>query len=167
MQRVALKSAFALLLVSMFAGSAAAFVAPALSGSPANVAAQQDARLATLERQVADAQRQSAAVQQQLAAAKGSGDNAWILTSAALVLFMTGPGLALFYGGLVRRKNVLATMMQSFVLMAAISVLWAVVVSSNSSCSLDRSPARAGPAWSFGGTLGGGSPRACRLCSGE
>ncbi len=56
-----------------------------------------------------------------------TGDTAWMLTSAALVLMMTGPGLALFYGGLVRRKNVLATMMQSFILMAAISVVWAVV----------------------------------------
>src|SRR5947209_2908177 len=55
-----------------------------------------------------------------------SGDNAWMLTSAALVLMMTGPGLALFYGGLVRRKNVLSTMMHSFVLMAVVTVLWAV-----------------------------------------
>src|SRR5437763_3816877 len=55
-----------------------------------------------------------------------SGDNAWMLTSAALVLMMTGPGLALFYGGLVRRKNVLGTMMHSFVLMALVTVLWAV-----------------------------------------
>src|SRR5689334_11167407 len=56
-----------------------------------------------------------------------AGDNAWMLTSAALVLMMTGPGLALFYGGLVRRKNVLSTMMHSFVLMATVTVLWAVV----------------------------------------
>ena len=46
-------------------------------------------------------------LQQQVADAKGSADNAWMLVSAALVLMMTGPGLALFYGGLVRRKNVL------------------------------------------------------------
>src|SRR5689334_19974858 len=56
-----------------------------------------------------------------------SGDTAWMLVSAALVLMMTGPGLALFYSGLVRRKNVLATMMQSFILMAVISILWAVI----------------------------------------
>src|SRR5688572_17848379 len=56
-----------------------------------------------------------------------SGDTAWMLTSAALVLMMTGPGLALFYSGLVRKKNVLATMMQSFILMAIVTVLWAVV----------------------------------------
>jgi len=59
--------------------------------------------------------------------AQSAGDNAWMLTSAALVLMMTGPGLALFYGGLVRRKNVLGTMMHSFVLMAVVSILWAIV----------------------------------------
>jgi len=53
-----------------------------------------------------------------------TGDTAWMLTSSALVLMMTAPGLALFYGGLVRRKNGLATIMQSFVLMALISVQW-------------------------------------------
>lgn len=58
--------------------------------------------------------------------AQSAGDNAWMLVSAALVLMMTGPGLALFYGGLVRRKNVLGTMMHSFILMAVITVLWAV-----------------------------------------
>ena len=64
---------------------------------------------------------------QRVAAAQSSADNAWMLVSAALVLMMTGPGLALFYGGLVRQKNVLAMMMQSFALMALISVLWALV----------------------------------------
>lgn len=68
-----------------------------------------------------------AAVEQAAADAKGSADNAWMLVSAALVLFMTGPGLALFYGGLVRKKNVLGTMMQSFAMMAVITVLWAIV----------------------------------------
>src|ERR1041385_755778 len=58
--------------------------------------------------------------------AQSAGDNAWMLTSSALVLMMTGPGLALFYGGLVRRKNVLGTMMHSFVLMAVVTVLWAI-----------------------------------------
>jgi Amt family ammonium transporter len=55
-----------------------------------------------------------------------AGDNAWMLASSALVLMMTAPGLILFYGGLVRRKNVLATMMHSLVLMAVMSVLWVV-----------------------------------------
>jgi len=53
-----------------------------------------------------------------------AADNAWTLVCAALVLMMTGPGLALFYGGLVRQKNTLAIMMQSFTLMALITVLW-------------------------------------------
>jgi Amt family ammonium transporter len=56
--------------------------------------------------------------------AQSGADNAWMLVSAALVLMMTGPGLALFYGGLVRKKNVLATMAQSFVLMAVVTMLW-------------------------------------------
>jgi ammonium transporter, Amt family len=56
-----------------------------------------------------------------------SGDTAWMLTSAALVLMMTGPGLALFYGGLVQRKNVLSTMMHCFILMAVVSILWSIV----------------------------------------
>jgi Amt family ammonium transporter len=59
--------------------------------------------------------------------AQGAGDNAWMLVSAALVLMMTGPGLALFYAGLVRRKNVLGTMMHSFSLMAVVTVVWAIV----------------------------------------
>jgi Amt family ammonium transporter len=63
----------------------------------------------------------------QLEESEMNADNAWVLMSAALVLMMTGPGLALFYGGLVRKKNVLSTMMQSFMLMAIISVLWALV----------------------------------------
>ncbi len=58
--------------------------------------------------------------------AQSAGDNAWMLVCAALVLMMTGPGLALFYGGLVRKKNVLGTMMQSFILMAVVSVIWAL-----------------------------------------
>ena len=69
-----------------------------------------------------------AQLQQQIADAKGSADNAWMLASSALVLMMTGPGLALFYGGLVRKKNVLATMMQSFAMMAVITILWALVL---------------------------------------
>ena|SRR5215469_1817573 len=78
-----------------------------------SAAPSMDTRVANLEAAVKSAQ--------------SAGDNAWMLTSAALVLMMTGPGLALFYGGLVRRKNVLGTMMQSFILMAVITVVWAIV----------------------------------------
>ncbi|HEY2014174.1 MAG TPA: ammonia channel protein, partial [Bryobacteraceae bacterium] len=63
----------------------------------------------------------------QVAQAQSSADNGWMLVSSALVLMMTGPGLALFYGGLVRKKNVLSVMMQSFAMMAIITVMWAVV----------------------------------------
>ena len=73
----------------------------------------QSARIAKLEQAVAEA--------------KSSSDNAWMLTSSALVLMMTGPGLTLFYGGLVRKKNVLSTMMQSFALMAIVTLLWGLV----------------------------------------
>ena len=68
-----------------------------------------------------------AAMEAAIKSAQTSGDNAWMLVSCALVLMMTGPGLALFYGGLVRKKNVLGTMMQSFALMAWATIMWAVV----------------------------------------
>lgn len=91
-------------------------------------------RLAAVERQAAEAKssadnaRNSADNAKNSADnAKSSADNAWMLMSAALVLLMTGPGLALFYGGLVRKKNVLDTMMQSFAMMAVVTVIWAVV----------------------------------------
>lgn len=74
----------------------------------------------------ASADKRLADVEAAVKSAQSAGDNAWMLTSAALVLMMTGPGLALFYGGLVRRKNVLATMMHSFSLMAVVTVLWAM-----------------------------------------
>jgi len=80
------------------------------SASQSVTTESQTERLTRLEAQVADA--------------KSSADNSWMLTSSALVLMMTGPGLALFYCGLVRKKNVLATMMQSFAMMAIITVLW-------------------------------------------
>jgi Amt family ammonium transporter len=67
-----------------------------------------------------------AKLETQVAEARSAGDNAWMLVCSALVLMMTGPGLALFYGGLVRKKNVLGTMMQSFILMALITVMWAL-----------------------------------------
>jgi Amt family ammonium transporter len=68
----------------------------------------------------------TAALEDGIKAAQSSADNAWMLVSCALVLMMTGPGLALFYGGLVRRKNVLGTMMQSFIMMGVATVMWAL-----------------------------------------
>ncbi len=55
-----------------------------------------------------------------------TGDNAWMLTSSALVLLMTAPGLAMFYSGLVRKKNVLGVMMQCVFLMGLMTVIWAL-----------------------------------------
>lgn len=74
-----------------------------------------------------DTESRLAAVEAAAKSAQSAGDNAWMLTSAALVLMMTGPGLALFYGGLVRRKNVLGTMMHSFIMMPLITLVWAIV----------------------------------------
>src|ERR1700757_3088909 len=90
-------------------------LATGLMAQPSGVsmADSQSVRIAKLEQQVTDA--------------RSAGDNAWMLVCAALVLMMTGPGLALFYGGLVRKKNVLATMMQSFALMAIVTLLWGFV----------------------------------------
>src|SRR5580700_7112468 len=79
--------------------------------SAAAMPASQADRIAALEKQNAD---NAAAI----AAAQMAGDNGWMLVSAALVLMMSGPGLALFYGGLVRKKNILGTMMQTFAMMA-------------------------------------------------
>src|SRR6201996_7189435 len=81
----------------------------------------------SVESRLAALEKSAAAQTTATAAAQTSGDNAWMLTSSALVLMMSGPGLALFYGGLVRRKNVLGTMMQTFAMMAVITVLWALL----------------------------------------
>ena len=93
-------------------------VAPNLNPDPSAPATQ--AQIAALQQAINNAQTATANAQ-------SAGDNAWMLTSAALVLLMTGPGLALFYGGLVRRKNILGTMMQSFAMMCLVTVIWAIV----------------------------------------
>jgi Amt family ammonium transporter len=103
----------------LFALATASIPAYAQSSSPASVAASSLGTPPAVQAHISK-------LEQQVAEAKSSGDNAWLLVSSALVLLMTGPGLALFYGGLVRKKNVLATMMQSFALMALITVMWAL-----------------------------------------
>src|SRR3984957_18588546 len=110
---------FALLCCLFLAGpmvGGSALMAQTAAPTPAT----DSARLAALEKQAAD---NATAI----ANAQMAGDNAWMLTSAALVLMMSGPGLALFYGGLVRKKNILGTMMQTFAMMAEVTVLWALV----------------------------------------
>ncbi len=100
------------------------FFLSALLGIPSFVVAQTASAPAN---SAPATQAQIAALQQAVQNAQSAGDNAWMLVSAALVLLMTGPGLALFYGGLVRKKNILGTMMQSFAMMGLVTVIWAVV----------------------------------------
>jgi ammonium transporter, Amt family len=102
--RKSAKVGLALLLVCRFAIGAAAQASSTAAANPTSVT--NDAQSAEIRK-----------LELEVAAAKSSGDNAWMLTCSALVLMMTGPGLALFYGGLVRKKNVLSTMMQSFALL--------------------------------------------------
>src|SRR5580698_9817304 len=96
MTRRFLKLLLPLLFLFAISPTVALAVAPAIGSNPAA--------------QAPVTQAQITALQQAVASAQSAGDNAWMLTSAALVLLMTGPGLALFYGGLVRRKNILGTM---------------------------------------------------------
>ena len=103
----ATRSALAVLFLSLLV---LAFGAPVWAQAPAAPAAP--------------APQAAAAPQAPPAPKIDSGDTAWVLTSAALVLLMTAPGLALFYGGMVRSKNALATIMQSFIIVALISVQW-------------------------------------------
>ncbi|MGA3137218.1 MAG: ammonium transporter [Terracidiphilus sp.] len=112
--------AIKLLLLSAFLGIPALVMAQAPASTPAVPAPDTQAQIAALQQAIQ-------ANQTATANAQSAGDNAWMLTSAALVLLMTGPGLALFYGGLVRRKNILGTMMQSFAMMCLVTVLWAIV----------------------------------------
>ena len=96
----------------------AIFTALILSAMVAGISWAQPAPMTT--EQPAGTRSAAAAAQPKI----DSGDTAWLLMSSALVLLMTAPGLALFYGGMVRQKNALATIMQSFIIMALISVQW-------------------------------------------
>src|ERR1017187_3136949 len=96
-----------LILIGLLLVSVAASSAWARTGAPTI-----ESRLAELEAKV------------NAAPGIDNGDNAWLLISSALVLMMSAPGLILFYGGLVRQKNVLGTMMHSLILMGVVSVLW-------------------------------------------
>lgn len=102
------------ILLSLFGAAAFLFIGVASSHAGAIIG--------HLPRPASDAAAASAPA----VPAFNSGDNAWMLMSCALVLMMTAPGLILFYGGLVRAKNVLATMMHSLILMALVSMLWMI-----------------------------------------
>jgi len=116
----------ALLAVPSVALAVAPDLGPTRVAEIASAPATQ-AQIAALQQAVEAAQAASSKAQAAAASAQYAGDNAWMLTSSALVLLMTGPGLALFYGGLVRKKNILGTMMQSFAMMGIVTVLWAIV----------------------------------------
>jgi len=117
--KVFLAFLFALIVGGSMVGGVRVMAQTAAPATSTTGMSQAD-RIAALEKQSAD----NAAL---VVAAQSAGDNAWMLVSAALVLMMSGPGLALFYGGLVRKKNILGTMMQTFAMMAVITVLWAFV----------------------------------------
>ncbi|MBI5887567.1 MAG: ammonium transporter [Deltaproteobacteria bacterium] len=82
-----------------------------------------------------------------------TGDTAWVLMSTALVLMMTAPGLAMFYGGMVRKKNVLGTLMQSFILLCMISIQW-VIWGYSVSFGPDKGGLIGGLDWAFLGGVG-------------
>ena len=106
----------------------AATNAPTAATAPAKAEPSLEQRVADLEAFVANSSRGSdaadAKVKSKLDGTPGPGHNAWQMTSAALVLFMTLPGLTLFYGGLVRRKNILSVMAQCFLITGLVTILW-------------------------------------------
>ncbi|MFN8708968.1 MAG: ammonium transporter [Planctomyces sp.] len=103
----------------MTAACAAGLLTSSSFASQEAPAASEPAAAATAESEAAAAPAPSRQIDR--------GDNAWLLTSSALVLFMTTPGLAMFYGGLVRKKNVLSVLMQCIFLMGLMTVVWALV----------------------------------------
>jgi Amt family ammonium transporter len=121
--------------LALVAGMAMAPLAPALAqneapaaAAPADTPAADAAAAAAPAAPEPTAAAAPATPEPAAAAPKlDTGDTSWMLTSTALVLLMTIPGLALFYGGMVRRKNVIATVAQSFAITCLISVLWMVV----------------------------------------
>src|SRR5580698_3594283 len=117
--RVFLSFLFALIVGGSVLGGVRVMAQTAPVAGPSTTLSQAD-RIAALEKTAGE---NATAI----AKAQTAGDNGWMLVSAALVLLMSGPGLALFYGGLVRKKNILGTMMQTFAMMAVITVLWALV----------------------------------------
>jgi Amt family ammonium transporter len=104
-------------LATWILGASVALAQPAEGAAAAQTPAQLEARIADLEAYINNTAPKALA-------APGPGHNAWMMTSAALVLFMTLPGLALFYGGLVRRKNILSVMAQCFGCAGVVSILW-------------------------------------------
>jgi ammonium transporter, Amt family len=106
------------LILVLIASTGIGLAADAPEAKPPSV----EDRIADLEAYVNNVARQTNAAS--TIAGPGPGHNAWQMTSTALVLFMTLPGLALFYGGLVRRKNVLSVMAQCLGIAGMVTILW-------------------------------------------
>jgi Amt family ammonium transporter len=112
-------------VITVFMGLAAPLFAADIPAAPAAPSVEQ--RVADLEAYINNVGRGSDAADAKVTsnvAAAGPGHNAWMMTSSALVLFMTLPGLALFYGGLVRRKNVLSVLAQCLGIAGLVTILW-------------------------------------------
>jgi Amt family ammonium transporter len=125
MKKFGLQKLTGLALAAMLAGGVLAPAAFAQEAAPAAAMAAEaapDTAAAPAPVEAAPA----AAPEEVAEPALDTGDTSWVLTSTALVLMMTIPGLALFYGGMVRRKNVIATVAQSFAITAVISVVWMI-----------------------------------------
>jgi Amt family ammonium transporter len=118
--------------IMRFKPLAGLLLAATLAGAPLAAAYAQDAAPAAAAAPAADAAAAAApaaepAAEEPVAFKTDTGDTAWMLTSTALVLLMTIPGLALFYGGMVRRKNVIGTVAQSFVMTCLVTMTWFLV----------------------------------------
>ena len=129
MRSLGLKGLAGLALAVMIVGGPLVAAAPAFAQDASSAVAASDAAPAASD--AAPAAAAAAPAPAPAAAAPApkldSGDTAWMMTSSALVLMMTIPGLALFYGGMVRRKNVIATVAQSFAITCLVTVLWTIV----------------------------------------
>jgi len=113
-------------LLAVFSSSALADPPPSNTTAASSPAQEAPASAATAPAEASPAAAAAAPTEPQLIGTDkiNAGDTAWMLTSTALVLMMTIPGLALFYGGMVRKKNVLATLMQSFAITCVVTLLW-------------------------------------------
>ncbi len=121
-QRTTMKRTLLTLVLSALVGASAL---PTLAAETTPPKPSVEDRLTDLEAYVTNGSRQTNAPTA-LATSPGPGHNAWQMTSSALVLFMTLPGLALFYGGLVRRKNVLSVLAQCLGITGLVTLLWAI-----------------------------------------
>ena len=128
MKKSGLQKLTGLVLAAMLAGGVLAPAAAiAQDLAPASAAAEASPATASIAAPAAVAEVAPAPAPEEAAKPTiDTGDTSWVLTSTALVLMMTIPGLALFYGGMVRRKNVIATVAQSFAITAVISVVWMI-----------------------------------------